>query len=170
MPMSKTAYSERLKDPCTKCGNPMDRFPSAQSRRQCKACIAITQMGWRAKNGDKVRRYAREYFRRNPHKSHQHKLSNRYAMTVEQYNALLLKQGGECAICRQPETRVEKRTGRVQSLSVDHCHVTGINRGLLCDACNRGLGLFEDNPGVLLAASEYLAWHLERSIQKAHMK
>ena len=64
-----------------------------------------------------------------------------------EYKALLDKQGGVCAICR------ERPKGK---LAVDHAHSTGKVRGLLCNFCNVGLGLFRDDERRLLAAVEYL--------------
>jgi hypothetical protein len=67
---------------------------------------------------------------------------------------MVAAQHDVCAICHEPET-VEKY-GRVQPLSVDHDHVTGQVRRLLCNSCNRGIGYFRDNPVLLRAAAEYL--------------
>ena len=68
-------------------------------------------------------------------------------MSVEDYDAMLASQHGACAICnRKPGKR----------LAVDHCHVTGKVRGLLCAKCNSGLAFFQDNPDYILAAIEYL--------------
>ncbi len=63
-------------------------------------------------------------------------------------------QDNLCAICNKPETQV--RQGLVIKLAVDHCHKTGIVRGLLCTKCNKGLGMFLDNSDNLIKASEYL--------------
>ena len=71
----------------------------------------------------------------------------RYGITLAEYDALLEKQGGVCAICR-------KRSRR--RLCVDHCHLTGTIRGLLCDACNLGLGSLKEDQASLVAALAYL--------------
>lgn len=61
---------------------------------------------------------------------------------------------GNCSICGSSETVT--RSGRVRRPSIDHCHRTGVIRGLLCSGCNSGLGLFDDDPARLRAAAEYL--------------
>jgi len=76
-------------------------------------------------------------------------LIKEFGISLEQYNATLKQQKGVCAICRK-----KCKSGR--RLAVDHCHKTGMNRGLLCSKCNRGLGLFNDSPKLLLAAIKYL--------------
>lgn len=77
-------------------------------------------------------------------------LKRLYGITLEEYEAMLLKQGGVCAICGLTE-RVEGR-----ALAVDHCHATGAVRGLLCSACNIALGKFEDDTERLRKAITYL--------------
>jgi len=80
----------------------------------------------------------------------------RYGITAQQYEAMLIAQGGVCAVCGQECSRGH--------LSVDHDHACcsgpkscgGCVRGLLCRACNRGLGNFEDNHETLVAAARYL--------------
>lgn len=72
-------------------------------------------------------------------------LKHDYGMTQEQYRALSEMQGGKCAICR-----------RKRKLVVDHCHKTGAVRGLLCSACNLGLGNLSDNAAILRRAAAYL--------------
>jgi hypothetical protein len=74
-------------------------------------------------------------------------LKHKYNMTEEQYQTILQEQNGTCAICQWKQD---------YNLSVDHCHDTGIIRGLLCAKCNRGLGLFEDNIETMKSAINYL--------------
>src|SRR5262249_52903505 len=70
-----------------------------------------------------------------------------YGLTPADYAAMLKRQGGRCAICRE-------RPGH--RLYVDHCHVTGRVRGLLCIRCNFAVGLFKDRPDLLRAGAVYL--------------
>jgi hypothetical protein len=71
-----------------------------------------------------------------------------YGLTLELYDELLAAQGGVCAICEEPPTR--------RPLDVDHCHTTLVVRGLLCPACNMGIGKFRDSTRLLDKAKKYL--------------
>jgi hypothetical protein len=75
------------------------------------------------------------------------KLKRLYGISAAEYDALLAKQGGVCAICRK---RSKER------LCVDHCHLTGTIRGLLCHACNLALGSLKEDQASLVAALAYL--------------
>ena len=66
-------------------------------------------------------------------------LRKKYGISLADYDALLRRQRGVCAVCRRPEVRVDRRIGRVTALVVDHDHVTERVRGLLCFACNTGI-------------------------------
>jgi hypothetical protein len=78
-------------------------------------------------------------------------IRRQYGITLDQYNKMLKAQNNKCAICGN-EDEVEGR-----KLAIDHCHNKGHVRGLLCGKCNRGLGLFYDNPELLQNAINYLA-------------
>ncbi len=75
-------------------------------------------------------------------------LKRRYGITAAEADAMLTAQGGLCAVCRTaPAARV------------DHDHVTGRVRALLCFNCNGGLGQFKDDPEVMRAAAVYVERH-----------
>lgn len=80
----------------------------------------------------------------------------RYGVTPALYNEMLERQHHVCAICKMPETLIDRRTGKVKRLAVDHCHTTGKVRGLLCFNCNSGLGHFRDSSATLRGAISYL--------------
>jgi hypothetical protein len=82
-------------------------------------------------------------------------LKKRVGITLQEYDKLLKQQEMVCAICKRVETR-KNANGSTWSLSVDHCHTTGVIRGLLCGRCNTGLGMFLDDPTLLENAISYL--------------
>ncbi len=83
-------------------------------------------------------------------------LKTKYGITLEQYNEIFKKQDGLCAICGQSETTIDTRYNTPRSLAVDHCHKTGIVRGLLCNSCNPMIGNSKDDIEILTNAIKYL--------------
>ena len=90
-----------------------------------------------------------------PGQQSEYKLKAMYGITLADYEVLYNDQEGRCAICNKVETALSN-TGYVKNLAVDHCHETGKVRGLLCNRCNVGLGMFEDNVNNLKIAIHYL--------------
>ena len=78
----------------------------------------------------------------------------KFGITLGTYNKLLLSQNSVCAVCMCTPT--SERNAPYSNLAVDHCHLTGNVRGLLCRCCNTALGLLEANPMYIRAASIYL--------------
>lgn len=78
-----------------------------------------------------------------------HSLKTLYGMTVEEWEILFDSQDRSCAICST--TEFGKRRP-----NVDHCHNSTRVRGILCNKCNQGLGLFNDDPELLKKASKYI--------------
>lgn len=78
-----------------------------------------------------------------------------YGLTEQDYRRILDKQGGVCGICRQPERRTDRK-GAPHALSIDHCHLTGEVRGLLCKDCNAAIGMLGDTLERVEAAVAYL--------------
>ncbi len=107
---------------------------------QNKEEIAKTHELYRLKNKKKIAKAMREY-----------NLFRNFGMTVGDYDRILAKQHGCCAICR--------KMPRKTKLSVDHNHETGEVRGLLCCGCNLMLGNAQENSTVLRLAAIYLEEH-----------
>lgn len=139
---------------CTKCyePKPLDQYSISRQgvrgpvyRTECKPCQATRARQWYDENQDR----AKENRRR-------HQLESLYGLSIAQYEELLLAQGGVCAVCGLDEPNSHGRTGKKFRLAVDHCHETGRVRGLLCQKCNRAIGLLNDNTDLLRKAIGYL--------------
>lgn len=95
----------------------------------------------------------------NPAIERHRSIQRRYGMTPEEWEALVKKHKGCCAICGGKETSWESKTGSRKNLAVDHCHKTGKIRGLLCWRCNSTLGKIEDSIPLLEKMILYLRKH-----------
>ena len=84
-------------------------------------------------------------------------LKRQHGLSLQQYNSMLSKQGGVCAICGKSDKTM---------LAVDHDHSTNRIRGLLCTRCNPGLGFFGDSKDNLVSAVRYL--HDNRWTSREH--
>ena len=110
---------------------------------------------WIADRPGKGAEYSKSWRARNPewkaayYERARHIWLKKYGLAKGDYEQMLEAQGGLCAICGQPP-------GSGRRLDVDHDHQTGTVRGLLCSACNTGLGLFRDDPSALAGAIRYL--------------
>ena len=98
---------------------------------------------------------ARRWREQNPAKTRDTDLKRMYGITLEQWQEMFDNQDGRCAVCGKEESAVH-HSGKRRNLAVDHCHDTGIVRGLLCTECNRGIGSFRDNIEFLENAIRYL--------------
>jgi hypothetical protein len=112
---------------------------------------------WRKMNPDKLKMQhqrripkQREYYLSNLDKFKDRRLRTTYGITLEQYNGLLENQNGNCAICGRNNLDFKR------ALAVDHCHKSEKIRGLLCNDCNIGLGMFSDSTNILKSAILYL--------------
>lgn len=99
----------------------------------CKPCEIIH------KNTPKRRKSKKNYF-----------IKSEYGLDNSQYNHMLAQQDNCCAICKIHRSKLKI------NLAVDHCHLTGKVRGLLCGKCNRAIGLLKDSIENILSALNYL--------------
>lgn len=125
--ITKAAYLERTRE---KRAAEMKVY-----REKNKDRVAELNKAWVAENRDYVR------------------CSNlrRAGFTLALKNQCIEMQDGKCAICRTELHLLHRR-----EVHADHCHGTGMARGVLCHRCNTGLGAFRDDPKRLLRAIEYL--------------
>jgi hypothetical protein len=135
---------------CLKCREvkALDAFAAASAKWDgkhiwCRACTSNTR----------IHTPERERHRHGNH------LKRKYGITLAEYELMVERQRGLCAICGGPP--VKGRGAARERFNVDHCHKTGRIRGLLCSGCNRGLGYLGDTAVGLQAAVDYLSkWEL----------
>ena len=110
---------------------------------RCKSCDNKARAKWQENNPEKALLSQRKK-----------NLKYKYDMTIEEYDTLLKKQGGCCAICKTTESGTLSKNN---NFSVDHAHDdTKKVRGLLCNRCNGALGMFSDDVELLQKAVDYL--------------
>ena len=116
-----------------KNGNPNERHS------ECKECTKA-----RVKKAHKA----------NPDRARDNHLRRNYGISLADFNRMVLAQGNKCACCA-----TDKPGGKHNQWCVDHNHVTGVVRELLCKDCNIVLGLVEDSPEHLMRLIQYIARH-----------
>lgn len=114
---------------------------------------------WREANHERVRAQNAEWIRNNRGRFRElcrgGHLQRKYGITTAQWETLFDAQGRRCA---NLECRADA-PGSKSGWHVDHCHITGEIRGILCHHCNTGLGSFRDDPALLRGAADYLEKH-----------
>ncbi len=100
------------------------------------------------RNSEKRRRYSEDpLFKQNKRSGNRRWL---YGITAEEFNALISKQDGRCAVCQR------ERPSKGRDFCVDHDHETGIIRGILCIQCNAALGLLSESRETIIRLAAYL--------------
>lgn len=148
----KRASSDGLNGRCKPC----NRAVVAQWQRGNPDRVRLQRAKWKRENPDKVNADARKRYRawRDGNSASGETFKKirawRYGIKPEDYVEMLELQDGRCLICGYLPKPGERY------LAIDHDHETGTIRGLLCNPCNRGLGLLGDDPDRLVAAASYL--------------
>jgi len=131
------------------------RAYKARHPDRVRASARVSSRKYKALHPDKVAAQRRSHAARHREQTAARRRRRVYGLTHDEYERLLCAQGGCCAICL---THLADRPRRPH---VDHDHATGRVRGLLCHACNVGIGQLGDDPRRLVAAIAYLQRGLE---------
>ena len=135
---------------CNSCNTtkPLSEFGLLRQkpRHICKMCKNLESKIWYENNKDRKKQLSKEY----RHIKKDKDLQSTYGIDLATYNQMLVTQGRRCKICQTPQGDLKR------AMCVDHDHSTGKVRGLLCDTCNRSLGLLKDNVNILTRAVDYL--------------
>lgn len=126
----------KTKSYCKSCGSEKRKIKYRENLLENRELSRVKSLEFRKKNKGYQRKYD---------------LKRNYGITEEEFHALKTKQDHKCAICKTSDPE-----GRHGVFAVDHCHVSGDVRGLLCNKCNVGLGSFRDNIEYLANAIDYL--------------
>jgi hypothetical protein len=165
---------------CRQCGETKAAAEMALVKgkpiKTCKACKNAYSREWRDRNPERTAEYTRRkndrpgfreehrekmrarYHRLGPVANRDRQLQRNYGITLAEYEERLRMQGGVCAICGTEPMLADRVDARwVDSLLVvDHCHETGVVRGLLCSTCNLAIGYLKDDPNRMLSAAAYV--------------
>ena len=128
------------------------------------------RLEFRKTHREEINAYQREYRRTHPEKiktiskkyTNTHKneikirskkwsLKTKYGLSITEFDNLLLSQDNRCAICKEPLDLQNPK-----NVNIDHNHLTGKVRGILCLKCNVAIGLLRDNPEYVYNAYKYL--------------
>lgn len=130
----------------------------------CSRCKSAPRLhgSWCKTCRSEIRRAAyRANVERERAKVYESSIKRRYGLEMGDYQAMLLRQGGLCRICGEPEPG-RNRDGSPRRLHIDHNHQTGKIRDLLCSRCNKGLEGFRDDPQIMEEAIGYLGRAVRR--------
>lgn len=123
------------------------RFSSPEEKRLHEAEY---QREYSKRNPERRKEIALAYYNRNKDgKSRDSQLRYKYGISLEEYDVMFAEQDGACWIC-------QNLCATGQRLSVDHCHDTGVVRGLLCKRCNSAIGMLQEDADLVLRAADYM--------------
>jgi hypothetical protein len=147
---------------CTKCRHklPISQFrirtrKNPRPRSVCRTCEAQTQKEYQSRtNKASTRKWEKKNPQRHREATWRRRIKNLGLQDKTEIIISLLHQVKNCQICGVSLSDAGYK--HKHTLCIDHCHKTGVFRGLLCSRCNQGIGVFLDNPITLRAAADYL--------------
>lgn len=156
---------------CKICSNERHEKWAIKNRKR----LLKNYADYRKKNITRIREYDRRRYRNNlerredalrrsrawkhanPRLKKDKDLKRRFGITLKDYENIFESQKGVCVICNKPETLI--RQNSKCGLAIDHCHISGKIRGLLCNNCNRILGMLKEDVFILKNMISYLKKH-----------
>jgi hypothetical protein len=135
---SKTCTSCKQSLPATREFFFADKSRPGGLYHRCKSCRA------RLRNLDADRKWNKKWRASRREQLRDYDLKRRYGISLKEYSEMLAAQNGCCAVCKEQS-----------DLVVDHCHETGKVRSLLCNSCNRSLGLLKEDPTRIMRLADY---------------
>lgn len=140
---------------CSKCKRilPLELFPRRKRSPDgksswCKSCFKEHWKDYYEEHREVLSKRRSKY---NSSKDRNRHLKYNYGIDYHEYEEMLIRQNGLCAVC--------KTTGERSHLSIDHNHKTGKIRGLLCHTCNSALGMLKENKDIVANLLRYLNEH-----------
>lgn len=119
---------------------------------EVKERINIKRREYYQKNKEKISAYTKGRrhcgYKKYGYRYDNHKRYKKYKLTIQDVENMLLKQNNKCFICQKEFTN--------NNYKIDHCHKSGLVRGLLCHLCNSAIGFLKDDTENLKRAIEYL--------------
>lgn len=106
---------------------------------------------WALRNPEKNKASYLRWHKENKHRDRNNRLLREYGITLEMFNDIFASQNHSCAIC------LSTHSGNGRGFHIDHDHLTGNVRGILCHHCNTMIGLAKDNKEILSNAINYLS-------------
>lgn len=166
--------SGKLRNECNPCANEQKRIASlarkGKESKQCSRCKrTLDILNFRTRGGkqkhllnsrckDCCREMHKDWCSRNPERVKEYRKADEWTLykrcqrrniSPDDFFKAVEAQENKCPVCNQ-------ELGEITETAIDHNHDTGEFRGVLHKECNRGLGLFKDNPETLRRAAEYL--------------
>lgn len=146
---SENSSKKFLQCALCKIKKPPNMFTKSELKKitsyRCKECISNYNAAFNLKKHHKQIKIYR--------------LRTRYNIDLQYYDKLFYDQKGVCAICKNTESKIRPKDGAPYDLSIDHCHITGNIRGLLCKKCNLMIGNAGDSAINLRNGANYLDNH-----------
>lgn len=119
----------------------------------------MSTLSYRASHSKEIKAARREHYQKNREAilatQRAYKLKKKFGLTPEAYATIWNSQGQVCACCGSDTA------GGRGAFHVDHDHVTGLVRGILCNSCNLGIGHLKDTLDGVRQAVAYLERHLQ---------